>query len=141
MFKSRPVSERQKWVTTKNLCNVCFRKAHTNLSQCRLLEVVKRLNRKVCDVDRCSLPHSFLLHPDQRKASVNIFTVLEEEEDDVDEEEPASEDEEEDDQSPRARLLRGILQAGKLVQDDQPPEDDPEDSAEPVKELEAAPKG
>ena len=79
--------------------------------------------------------------PGPKEGQRHIFTVLEEEEDDVDEEEPASEDEEEDDQSPRARLLRGILQAGKLVQDDQPPEDDPEDSAEPVKELEAAPKG
>ena len=137
MFKSRPVSERQKWVTTKNLCNVCFRKAHTNLSQCPLMEVVKRLNQKVCDVDGCGLPHSFLLHPDQRKASANIFTVLEEEDDDMDEEDPASEDEEEDDQSPRARLLRGILQAGRPVQDDQPPEDDSEEPAEAVKEPEA----
>ena len=94
------------------------------MSQCRLLEVVKRLNRKVCDINGCSLQHSFLLHPDQGKASVNIITVLEEE--DVDEEEPASEedeeepaseeDEEEDDQSPRARLMRGILQAGRPVQ-------------------------
>ena len=93
------------------------------MSQCRLLEV-KRLNRKVCDINGCSLQHSFLLHPDQGKASVNIITVLEEE--DVDEEEPASEedeeepaseeDEEEDDQSPRARLMRGILQAGRPVQ-------------------------
>ena len=86
------------------------------------------------------LAAQFPAHPDQGKASVNMFTVLGE--DDVDEEKPASEeDEEEDDHSPRARLLRGILQAGKPVQDDQPPEDDPEDSAEPVKELEAAPKG
>ena len=106
------------------------------MSQCRLLEVVKRLNRKVCDINGCSLQHSFLLHPDQGKASVNIFTV--QEEDDEDEEVPASEDdEEEDDQSPRARLMRGILQAGRPVQDDQPPEDDPEESAEAVKEPEA----
>ena len=94
MFKSSPVSERQKYVTAKNLCNVCFRKVHTHMSQCRLLEVVKRLNRKVCDINGCSLQHSFLLHPDQGKASVNMFTVLEE--DDVDEEEPASEDDEEE---------------------------------------------
>ena len=102
------------------------------MSQCRLLEVVKRLNRKVCDINRCRLQHSFLLHPDQGKASVNIFTVLEE--DDVDEEEPTSEDEEEDDQSSRARLMRGILQAGRLVQDDQPPEDDPDEPVEVVTE-------
>ena len=108
------------------------------MSQCRLLETVKRLNRKVCDVNGCSLPHSFLLHPDQGRASVNIFTVLEE--DDVDGEEPASEDEEEDNQSPRARLLRGILQAGRSVQDDQPPEDDPKDPVEAVREPEAAPE-
>ena len=57
MFKSRPVSERQKYVTMKNLCNVCFRKAHTHMSQCRFLEVVKRLNRKVCDINGCSLQH------------------------------------------------------------------------------------
>ena len=135
-FKSKPVSERQKYVTAKNLCNVCFRKVHTHMSQCRLLEVVKRLNRKVCDINGCSLQHSFLLHPDQGKASVNMLTVLEEE--DMDEEEPASEDdEEEDDQSPRARLMRGILQAGRPVQDDQPPEDDPEGPEEAVKEPEA----
>ena len=55
-----------------------------------------------------------------------MFTVLEEE--NVDEEKPASEDdEEEDDQSPRARVMRGILQAGRSVQDDQPPEDDSEE--------------
>ena len=64
-----------------------------------------------------------------------MFTVLEE--DDVDEEEPASEDEEEEDQSPRARLMRGILQVGRPVQDDQPPEDDPEEPAEAMKESEA----
>ena len=101
------------------------------MSQCRLLEVMKRLNRKICDVNGCSLQHSFLLHPDQGKASVNIFTVLDDE--DEDEEAPTSaDDEDEDDQSPRARLLRGILQAGKPVQDVQPPEDDPEEPAEPV---------
>ena len=81
------------------------------MSQCRLLEVVKRLNRKVCDINGCSLQHSFLLHPDQGKASVNMLTVLEE--DNVDEEEPASEvDEEEDDQSPRARLMGGFFKRG-----------------------------
>ena len=132
--KGESVSERQKYVTAKNLCNVCFRKAHLNMSQCRLLSVVTRLNRKVCDINGCSLPHSFLLHSDQGKANVNMFTVLEE--DDVDEEKPASEDdEEEDDQSPRARLLRGILQAGRPEQDDQPPEDDSEEKRlEPEKE-------
>ena len=36
MFKSKPVSERQKYVTAKNLCNVCFRKVHQNMSQCHL---------------------------------------------------------------------------------------------------------
>ena len=55
----------------------------------------------------------------------------------------SSKDEEEDDQSPRARLMRGILQAGRLVQDDQPPEDNPvepeavledEEKLEPEKE-------
>ena len=102
------------------------------MSQCCLLETVKRLNRKVCDVNGCSLPHSFLLHPDQGRASFNIFTVLEE--DDVDGEEPASKDEEEDDQSPRAKLLRGILQAGRSVLDDQPPEDDTKDPAGAVRE-------
>ena len=105
------------------------------MSQYRLLSVVMRLNRKVCDINGCSLPQSFLLHPDQGKASVNMFTVLEEE--NVDEEKPASEDdEEEDDQSPRARLLRGILQVGRPVQDDQPPEDDPEEPEEAVLEEE-----
>ena len=106
------------------------------MSLCRLLSVVTRLNRKVCDINGCSLPHSFLLHSDQGKANVNMFTILEE--DDVDEEKPASEDdEEEEDQSPRVRLLRGILQAGRPVQDDQPPEDDPEEPEEAVKEPEA----
>ena len=117
VFKSKPASERQKWVTTKNLCAICFKKAHTNLSQCRLLEAMKRLDQRVCGVNGCNLQHNYLLHPDQGKASVNMFTFLEE--DNRDEEEPASEDEEEDDQSPRARLLRGILQAGRPVQENQ----------------------
>ena len=109
------------------------------MSQCHLLEVVKRLDRKICGVNGCNPQHSFLLHTDQGKVNVNMFTVLEE--DDVDEEEPASEDEEEDDQGPRARLLRGILQAGRPVQEGQPPdEDDPEDPGEAVREPEAAPE-
>ena len=102
--KSKPASERQKWVMAKNLCAVCFKKDHTHMSQCRLLEVVKRLDWKICGVNGCNLQHSYLLHPDQGKASVNIFTVLDE--DDTDEGQPASEDEDEDDQSPRTRLLR-----------------------------------
>ena len=74
----------------------------------------------------------FPASPGPREGQRQIFTVLEE--DDVDEEEPTSEDEEEDDQSSRARLMRGILQAGRLVQDDQPPEDDPDEPVEVVKE-------
>ena len=70
---------------------------------------------KICSVNGCNLQHNYLLHPDQGKASVNMFTVLEE--DNVDEEEPASEDEEEDDQSPRARLMRGILQDGRPMRE------------------------
>ena len=58
----------------------------------------------------------------------------------MDEEGTSSEDEEEDDQSPRARLLKGILQAGKPVQEDRLPEDDPENLAEGVREPEAASK-
>ena len=109
------------------------------MSQCRLLEVVKRLDWKICSVNGCNLQHNYLLHPDQGKASVNMFTVLEE--GNVDEEEPASEDEEEDDQSPRARLLRGILQSGRSVQENQlSDEDDPENPGEVVRELEAAPR-
>ena len=61
-----------------------------------------------------------------------MFTVVdeggEEEEDGL-----ASEDdtEEEDDQSPRARLLRGleVFLAEGPMQDDQPPEDNPEEPA------------
>ena len=109
------------------------------MSQCRLLEVVKRLGRKICGVNGCTLQHSYLLHPDQGKASVNMFTVLEE--DDMNEEEPTSEDEDEDDQSPRARLLRGILQAGRPVQEDQASEEDSsEDLGEAVRDVEAAPE-
>ena len=85
----------------------------------------------------CNLQHNYLLHPDQGKASVNMFTVLEA--GDVNEEEPASEDEDEDDQSPRARLLRGILQAGRPVQENQASEEDnPEDPGEAVRDMEAA---
>ena len=94
------------------------------MDDCRLLTVVKGLNRKVCDINGCGGQHSFLLHPDQSRASVNMFTVVDEED------RPAFEDdtEEEDDQSPRARLLRGlgIFPAEGPMQDDQPPEDDPE---------------
>ena len=137
VFKSKSAFDRQKWVTAKNLCAICFKKNHTHMSQCRLLEVVKRLDRKICGVNGCNLQHNYLLHPDQGKASVNMFTVLEE--GNVDEEEPASEDEEEDDQSPRARLLRGILQAGRPVQENQASEEDnPEDPGEAVWEMEAA---
>ena len=84
------------------------------MSQCRLLEVMKKLDRKICGVNGCNVQHNYLLHPDQGKASVNMFTVLEEE--DAAEETPASKDEDEDDQSPRARLMRGILQARRLAQ-------------------------
>ena len=139
MFKSKTVSERQKYITARRLCNVCFRKVHQSMDDCRLLTVVKGLNRKVCDINGCSGQHSFLLHPDQGRASVNMFTVVDEEEE-VDEDRPASEDddEEEDDQSPRARLLRGILQAGRPARDDQPPEDDPEEPVEAAADHEAA---
>ena len=51
-----------------------------------------------------------------------MFTVLED--DDMDGEEPSSEDEDEDDQSPRARLMRGILQAGRPVQEGQVSDED-----------------
>ena len=102
-----------------------------------MLEVVKRLNRKICDVNGCNIQHNYLLHPDQGKASVNMFTVAEEE--DTAEEEPASEDEEEDDQSPRARLIRGILQAGRPTQETQEPEENKSEYQEEVaREMEAA---
>ena len=66
-----------------------------------------------------------------------MFTVLEE--DNVDEEEPASEDEEEEDQSPRARLMRGILQDGRPVRVSQASdENNPEDQEEAVRGMEAA---
>ena len=110
------------------------------MDDCRLLTVVKGLNRKVCDINGCGGQHSFLLHPDQSRASVNMFTVADEEEGDK----PASEDdtEEEDDQSPRARLLRGlgIFLAEGPMQDDQPPEDDPEEPVETAAEQEATPE-
>ena len=109
VFKSKSAFDRQKWVTAKNLCNICFKKAHTHVSQCCLLDVMKKLDRKKCGVNGCNIQHNYLLHPDQGKARVNMFSVLEEE--DAAEEMPASEDE--DDQSPRARLMRGILQAGR----------------------------
>ena len=68
-----------------------------------------------------------------------MFTV--QEEDNVDEEEPASEDEDEDDRSPRARLLSGILQAGRPVQENQASEEDTsEDPGEAVRDMEAASK-
>ena len=86
MFKSKSAFDRQKWVTAKNL----FKKAYTHASQCRLLEVMKKLDRKICGVNGCNIQHNYLLHPDQAKASVNIFTVLEEE--DATKEMPASED-------------------------------------------------
>ena len=104
VFKSKSAFDRQKWVTAKNL-----REAHTHVSQCGLLDVMKKLDRKICGVNGCNIQHNYLLHPDQGKARVNMFSVLEEE--DAAEEMPASEDE--DDQSPRARLMRGILQAGR----------------------------
>ena len=84
------------------------------MGQCLLLEVMKKLDRKICGVNGCNIQQNYLHHPDQGKASVNMFTVLEEE--DAAEETPASEDEDEDDQSPRARLMRGILQARRLAQ-------------------------
>ena len=61
------------------------------MDDCRLLSVVKGLNRKVCDINGCGALHSFMLHPDQNKASVNIFTVVDEEGEEEDDS-PASED-------------------------------------------------
>ena len=139
VFQSKSAFDRQKWVTAKNLCAICFKKAHTHVSQCRLLEVMKKLDRKICGVNGCNIQHNYLLHPDQGKASVNMFTVLEEE--DTAEEMSASEDkdEEDEDQSPRARLMRGILLAGGPVQEKQESdEDDSEDQGEAVRETEAA---
>ena len=53
----------------------------------------------------------------------------------------AKEDEDEDDQSPRARVLREILQAGRPVQENQASEEDnPEDPGEAVRNMEAASK-
>ena len=132
VFKSKSAFDRQKWVTAKNL----FKKAYTHASQCRLLEVMKKLDRKICGVNGCNIQHNYLLHPDQAKASVNIFTVLEEE--DATKEMPASEDvdEDEDDQSPRARLMSGILQAGGPAEENQESdEDSPEDQVEAVREA------
>ena len=132
MFKSKSAFDRQKWVTAKNL----FKKAHTHASQCRLLEVIKKLDRKICGVNGCNIQHNYLLHLDRAKASVNIFTVLEEE--DATKEMPASEDvdEDEDDQSPRARLMSGILQAGGPAEENQESdEDSPEDQVEAVREA------
>ena len=68
-----------------------------------------------------------------------MFTVLEE--DDMNETEPTSEDEDKDDQSPRARLLRGILRARRPVQEDPASEEDSsEDLGEAVRDVEAAPE-
>ena len=60
-----------------------------------------------------------------------MFTVVDEEY-----------EEEEDDQSPRARLLRGlgIFLAEGPMQDDQPPEDDPEEPVETAADREATPE-
>ena len=59
----------------------------------------------------------------------------------MDEEEPAAEDEDEDAQSPRARLMKGILQAGRPVQESQiSDEDNPEDQEEAVRGTKAAPE-
>ena len=74
------------------------------MGQCLLLEVMKKLDRKICGVNGCNIQQNYLHHPDQGKASVNMFTVLEEE--DAAEKMPASEDEDEEDQSPRARRMR-----------------------------------
>ena len=52
MFKSKSAFDRQKWVTAKNLCAICFKKAHTHVSQCRLLEVMKKLDRRPAHEDQ-----------------------------------------------------------------------------------------
>ena len=114
-----------------------LQESHTHVSQCRLSEVMKKLGRKICDVNGCNLPHNYLLHPDGGKASVNMFTVLKE--DAAAKEELASENEDEDDESPRARLMRGILQAGRPVQESQASEEgSSEDQEEAVRGTEAA---
>ena len=134
VFKSKSTFDRQKWVTAKNLCIICFKKAHTHVSQCRLLDVMKKLDRKICGVNGSTIQHNYLLHPDQGKASVNTFSVLEE--GDATEEVPTSEDEE--DQSPRERLMRGILQAGGLTEENQESDENSSgDQEEAVREAEA----
>ena len=52
VFKSKSAFDRQKWVTAKNLCAICFKKAHTHVSQCRLLEVMKKLDRRPAHEDQ-----------------------------------------------------------------------------------------
>ena len=88
-------------------------------------------------MNNCNGQHNYLLHQDQGKATVNTFTVLEDEDADEDaaEEKPASEDEEDD--SPRVRLLRGILQAGRFPGETQESEEDSsEGQGEAMKEVE-----
>ena len=109
VFKSKSAFDRQKWVTSKNLCVICFKKVHTHMSQCRLLDTMKKMERKICQVNNCNGQHNYLLHMEHGKATVNMFMVLDEEDEEAEEEKPASKDEEEDG-SPGARLMRGILE-------------------------------
>ena len=139
VFRSKPAFDRQKRVTAKNLCVICFKKVPTHMSQCRVLELMKKLDRKICGVNGCNIQHNYLLHPDQGKASVNMFTVLQKEEEveDAAEEMPASEDKIEDDQSPRVKLMRGILQAGGFPEENQESnEDSSEEQTEAIRETE-----
>ena len=99
--------------------------------------LMKKMDRKICGVNGCNGQHNYLLHQDQGKATVNTFTVLEEEEagEDAAEEKPASTDEE--DQSPRARLMRGILQAGRIPGENQESkEDSSKEQGEATREAE-----
>ena len=130
-------------MTAKGLCVICFKKIRASMSQCRLLSTMRKMERKICRVNDCNRQQNYLLHMEHGKVTVNMFTVLDKEDEEGEEDEEAKEDkpaskDEEEDESPGARLMRGILEAGRSPKEAQENSKDSSEGLEEAKEKAGA---
>ena len=100
VFQSKTVFDRQKWVTAKELSNICFKKNHP-LKDCRLFSTIQKMEKKICGVNDCKGQHTYLLHTDHNKVTVNIFPDLEEDD--------------EEEETPGEKQKRGIREGGRMT--------------------------
>ena len=98
------------------------------LKDCCLLNPFQKMEKKACGVGDCKGQHSYLLHSDQNKVSVNMYSVLEE---DDQEDKPAYKDKDgQEEETLGERLMRGILAAGGSQEEKEDTSSEEEDSVE-----------